>query len=146
MFIEAAGFRVGLINNINRALVVAGRAGPDKHIDLVAISPLGPLDVTIVGLHRGFPGLAILGARPGRAHRVLDRQVERADLDVPFLVIARRDLRGAWGWMGRAGLFVDQPRPAGFRLGPGLGDPRLITRLDAGHGTDWLHRGGSQLV
>ncbi len=79
MLVEAAGLRVNLVHHVGGLRIVV-RA--DERIDMLLVAALGSDDVAVVVLQR-FP----LGP-PSTPRRVLDRDVETLELDVPLLVVA----------------------------------------------------------
>ncbi len=81
-----------------------------EDVDVVLVPADGAADVAIVALHRDRPRLATLvGAAAFRPGRVLDRDVEPADFDVPLLVVPGLLLRLGGlgeliGWRSRSDL------------------------------------------
>src|SRR6185503_20410961 len=67
---------------------------PDVAVDLLVVVAGRALDVTVVGRHRHGPGLTVRAdTAPLRSLRVLDRDLETVEADVPLRVVAGGDLR-----------------------------------------------------
>ena len=86
VFIERLRFRIVLIDDEDDFAV---RLIPDEDVDMVDVRlGLGPLDIAVVGLHRGGPFLTVRSdTRAGRPLGILDRDPKAVEPDVPFTVV-----------------------------------------------------------